>query len=71
MTWLEEYMASLTERERQVVLMLSNGMAPKQIARQLGTAPRTVRNQLYNAKDKANCETLVQLAVKVAKESEE
>jgi DNA-binding CsgD family transcriptional regulator len=69
MTWLEEYMSSLTERERQVVELLSRGMAPKQIARQLGTRTRTVRNQLYNAKDKAGCDTIVQLAVKVAKES--
>jgi DNA-binding CsgD family transcriptional regulator len=60
-------MGQLTERERQVVIMLSSGMAPKQIARQLGTAPRTVRNQLYSAKEKAACETIVQLAVKVAK----
>ncbi len=63
-------MATLTERERQVVTMLSRGMAPKQIARQLGTRPRTVRNQLYNAKDKAGCQTLIELAVKVAKEGE-
>ena len=70
MTWLEEYMASLTERERQVVILLSTGMVPKQIARQLGTAQRTVRNQLYNAKDKAGCETIIQLAVKVAKGGE-
>ena len=63
-------MATLTDRERQVVVMLSRGLAPKQIARELGTHTRTVRNQLYNAKDKAGCETLIQLAVKVAKEGE-
>jgi RNA polymerase sigma factor (sigma-70 family) len=66
MTWLEEYMASLTERERQVVLMLSNGMAPKQIARQLGTKPATVRVQVHQARKKANCATVIELAVKVA-----
>lgn len=59
-------MATLTERERQVVAMLGRGMAPKQIARELGTRTRTVRNQLYNAKEKAGCDTIVQLAVKVA-----
>lgn len=64
-------MATLTERERQVVTLLGRGMAPKQIARQLGTRTRTVRNQLYNAKEKAGCETLVQLAVKVATAKEE
>ncbi len=63
-------MATLTERERQVVTLLGRGLAPKQIARELGTHTRTVRNQLYNAKDKAGCDTLIQLAVKVAKEGE-
>ena len=62
-------MAPLTEREQQVVTMLGRGMAPKQIAKELGTQTRTVRNQLYNAKEKAGCETLIQLAVKVAKDN--
>ena len=68
--WLEVFMATLTDRERQVVTLLGRGMAPKQIARELGTRPRTVRNQLYNAKDKAGCQTLIELAVKVAKGDE-
>lgn len=66
MTWLEEYMATLTERERQVVRLLGQGMAPKQIARQLGTAPSTVRKQVYSAQHKAGCSTVIELAVKVA-----
>lgn len=49
---------------------VGRGLAPKQIARELGTHTRTVRNQLYNARDKAGCDTLIQLAVKVAKEGE-
>lgn len=66
MTWLEEYMATLTERERQVVQLLSSGLAAKQIAKQLGTRPDTVRRQLRQAQDKAGCATVVELAVKVA-----
>ncbi len=59
-------MAQLTERERQVVTMLGRGMAPKQIARQLGTRPATVRQQLFQARNKAGCSSTVELAVKVA-----
>lgn len=66
MTWLEEYMANLTERERQVVILLGNGLAAKQIARQLGTRPDTVRKQLHKAQEKAGCQSVVELAVKVA-----
>ena len=39
-------MATLTDRERQEVTLLSRGMAPKQIARELGTRPATVMNRL-------------------------
>ena len=61
-------MKKLTPREREVVQLLGTGLAPKQIARKLGVSPRTVRNQLYCAKDKAECATVIELAVKVATE---
>ncbi len=59
-------MATLTDRERQVVTLLGRGMAPKQIARELGTRPATVRVQIYEARKKANCGSVIELAVKVA-----
>lgn len=59
-------MATLTERERQVVRLLGQGMAPKQIARQLGTRPATVRVQVHRAREKAGCATVIELAVKIA-----
>ena len=59
-------MKALTDRERQVVTLLGRGMAPKQIARQLGTQPATVRQQLFQARNKAGCASTVELAVKVA-----
>jgi len=62
-------MATLTERERQVVVLLGRGMAPKQIARALNTRPATVRQQLFQARQKAGCSNTVELAVKVAIES--
>ena len=66
--WLEVFMATLTEREKEVVNLLGRGMAPKQIAKQLGTRPATVRQQVYRAKEKAGCQTVIELAVKVAVE---
>ncbi len=59
-------MATLTDRERQVVTLLGRGMAPKQIARELGTRPATVRVQIHEARKKANCGSVIELAVKVA-----
>lgn len=61
-------MAKLTEREREVVTLLGHGLAPKQIAKALGTRPATVRQQVYRAKEKAGCQTVIELAVKVATE---
>ena len=63
-------MATLTDRERQVVTMLGRGLAPKQIARELGTRPATVRQQVFQAKKKAGCSTAIELAVKVATEND-
>lgn len=63
-------MTRLTERERQVILLLGQGLAPKQIARHLGTRPATVRQQVYRAKEKSGCATVVELAVKVATNQE-
>lgn len=56
----------LTIRERQVVMLLGRGLAPKQIANQLGTRPATVRVQIHEARKKANCASVIELAVKVA-----
>ncbi len=63
-------MATLTDRERQVVTRLGRGMAPKQIARELGTRPATVCQQVFQAKQKAGCATVIELAVKVATEND-
>ncbi len=60
-------MASLTDRERQIVIMLGQGLAPKQIARHLGIRPATVRQHLFEARRKTLCETTLELAIKVVK----
>ena len=59
-------MATLTEREREIVILLGQGVAPKQIARLLGTRPSTIRQQVHRAREKAGCVTVIELAVKVA-----
>lgn len=59
-------MTNLTERERQIVTMLGQGLAPKQIARLLSIRPATVRQHLFEARRKALCVTTIELAVKVA-----
>ena len=61
-------MSKLTAREKQVVLLLGAGLAPKEIARQLNTRPATVRQQIYQAKCKAGCRTVIELAVRVSQE---
>ena len=67
MSWLENYMASLTERERQIVILLGQGLAPKQIARLLNLRVSTVRQHLFEARQKALCTTTIELAIKVVK----
>ena len=37
---------SLTEREKQVGLLVSKGLTHKQVAPELGRSPATVRNQI-------------------------
>lgn len=60
-------MTNLTNRERQIVAMLGQGIAPKQIARLLSIRPATVRQHLFEARRKTLCTTTIELAVKVAR----
>lgn len=48
----------LTEAERAVVMMLRDGLLPKQIARQRGSSLATVRTQIKHAKRKTGARTL-------------
>lgn len=45
---LEEKLELLTDRERQIVRLVSEGLSNKQIARQLKVSPGTVKVHLYN-----------------------
>ena len=42
----------LTEQERRVLELLAKGKNPAQVARELGIAPRTLRNHLHHANQK-------------------
>jgi DNA-binding NarL/FixJ family response regulator len=39
-------MNTLTRKERQIAILVAQGMTNKEIARQLGSSPFTVRNQV-------------------------
>lgn len=55
----------LTPRECEVVRLLTTGLAPKEVARTLGIASKTVYVHVYNAREKTGCTSTVQLAVKM------
>lgn len=42
----------LTPREYEVYTLYASSMKPRYIARRLGTKPKTVRNQVYDIKQK-------------------
>lgn len=62
-------MSSLTIREREVVLLLSQGKRQTDIARALCVSPRTIEAHVRNAREKTGATSAFDLAVKVAVES--
>lgn len=61
-------METLTDREREIMALLSTGWTPKAIARALGLRPVTVRRHLFRARKRTGCTTIIELAVKIATE---
>lgn len=59
----EEWMASLTSREREVAVLASNGSVNKEIARELGITERTVKFHLSLIFEKLNVSDRLQLAL--------
>jgi predicted ATPase/DNA-binding CsgD family transcriptional regulator len=55
--------ARLTERERQVVSLLANGLTNYQMARRMGVSIRTVETHLDNVRKKTGLRTRVQIGV--------
>ncbi|MEV4684907.1 helix-turn-helix domain-containing protein [Streptomyces kurssanovii] len=58
-----ERVLELTRREREVLLMLADGMPDKELARELGIASRTVRAHLANITRKLGVESRLQAAL--------
>jgi len=54
----------LTKRERQIVILIGRGWTNRQIAHKLGTAERTVKNQLTTIYAKCGVSNRVQLALR-------
>lgn len=63
-------MAQLTDRERDIVLLLMQGKQPKDITSSLCIERSTMRTHLRHARDKAGARTTIELVAKVAKEIE-
>lgn len=45
-------MTHLTPREKEIIGLVAQGFRDKEIARQLGTSPKTVGNQLTRIREK-------------------
>jgi two-component system, NarL family, nitrate/nitrite response regulator NarL len=54
---------SLTRREKEILLLISNGISNKKIAEQLFISENTVKNHLKNLLEKLELENRVQLAI--------
>jgi DNA-binding CsgD family transcriptional regulator len=65
-----EIMAQLTQREREIVLLLMQGKQPRDIRQDLCIERSTMREHLRHARDKAGARTTIELVAKVAKEIE-
>ena len=55
-----------TSREVEILKLVASGLSNKQIARQLGSSPNTVRNQIHAVFQKAGVSNRTELALRVA-----
>jgi LuxR family quorum sensing-dependent transcriptional regulator len=62
-------MTILTQREKEVVMLLAKGHRQTDIARALCVSPRTVEAHVRNAREKTGATSAFDLAVKAAVES--
>jgi DNA-binding NarL/FixJ family response regulator len=60
-TKLEEGMACLSAREKEVFPLLADGFSAKEIASRLGISPKTAESHKYNIMDKLNVTSVAQL----------
>ena len=55
--------ATITPREQTILVCLSRGLSNKEIAKEAGISPNTVRNQLQRLQERFNARNRVQLAL--------
>ena len=55
-----------TTREIEILKLVASGLSNKLIARELGSSPNTVRNQIYAVFRKAEVSNRTELALRVA-----
>ncbi len=60
-------MSKLTQREREVVQLLGQGMRPTQIAERLCVSHSTVKTHIANMRDKTGATSTLELAVQAAR----
>ncbi|MBB1087918.1 response regulator transcription factor [Lysobacter sp. SG-8] len=58
-----------TAREAEILRLVAGGLSNKQIARELGSSPNTVRNQIHAVFRKAGVSNRTELALRVASSS--
>lgn len=56
-------MAKLSPRQQQIAKKLGEGKSQSQIAKELGISYHTVRTHIRNARGRADCATMTQLAI--------
>lgn len=52
--------ARLSVREKEVFILLADGMTPKEISKRLGISPKTVETHKYNVMEKLNVSSVAQ-----------
>lgn len=57
----------LTEQERRILELLAKGKSPAQVARDLGIAPRTLRNHLHHANQKLHTRNRLEAVMQAAR----
>ena len=59
----------LTQREKEILVLITDGMTNEAMAEQLFISPQTVRNHIKNIYDKLQVHSRAQVVVKAIKEN--
>jgi DNA-binding NarL/FixJ family response regulator len=59
--YMRDGVAKLSVREKEVFVLLADGLIPKEIGKRLGVSPKTVETHKYNIMDKLGVNSVAQL----------